>query len=189
MAIIGYMRVSTTHQKFDSQEKSLNDFGVETIFKEYESGKKTNRNELNRAIKLLQPGDTFVIFKLDRLARGTKQLLTLLEHFEREKIHFVSIQNHIDTSTPMGKFFFTVMGAFAEMEAELIRERVLAGLAVAKEKGTSLGRPSKVKDAEKAIELYLNSNLTVAEITKRVRISVPTLYNYLKIFNIQKKQK
>lgn len=134
MAVIGYMRVSTHLQKFDSQQQALDDYGVDMIFKEYESGRKSFRNELNKALDILEPGDTFVIFKLDRLARGTKQLLVLLERFNELNINFVSIENNIDTSTPMGRFFFTIMGAFAEMEAELIRERVLAGLNAAKQK-------------------------------------------------------
>ena len=111
MAKIGYMRVSTCHQKFDSQEKALKEFGVDHLFKEYGSGRNTDRSELNKALACLAPGDTFVIFKLDRLSRTTRQLLFLIEEFEKRNIQFVSLQNHIDTSTPMGKFFFTIMGA------------------------------------------------------------------------------
>lgn len=187
MAVIGYMRVSTAQQKFDSQEKALRAYGVDRLYKEHESGKKTDRNQLNRAIKSLNPGDTFVIFKLDRLARTTKQLLALLERFEQDNIHFVSIQNHIDTSTPMGKFFFTVMGAFSEMEAELIRERVIAGLEAAKENGKILGRPPIKQAADNAIELYLNTDLTVYEIAKESGVSVTTIYNYLNRYGIKKK--
>ncbi|MDY3705117.1 recombinase family protein [Vagococcus lutrae] len=187
MAIIGYMRVSTTHQKFDSQQTALEQYGVDRIYKEYESGTKKNRSELNKALASLEPGDTFVIFKLDRLARTTKQLLHLLEDFEKREIHFVSIQNHIDTSTPMGKFFFTVMGAFAEMEAALIRERVVAGLEAARENGKVLGRPTREVAANKAVELYTTTDMTVAEIAKQCDISVPTLYNYLNEYKIPKK--
>lgn len=187
MAVIGYMRVSTTHQKFDSQQTALEQYGVDRIYKEYESGTKKNRSELNKALASLKPGDTFVIFKLDRLARTTKQLLHLLEDFEKREIHFVSLQNHIDTSTPMGKFFFTVMGAFAEMEATLIRERVIAGLEAARENGKILGRPTRETAANKAVELYTSTDMTVAEIAKQCEISVPTLYNYLKEYNIPKK--
>lgn len=187
MAIIGYMRVSTTHQKFDSQKMALEQYGVDRIYKEFESGTKKNRSELNKALASLEPGDTFVIFKLDRLARTTKQLLHLLEDFEKREIHFVSIQNHIDTSTPMGKFFFTVMGAFAEMEAALIRERVVAGLEAARENGKVLGRPTREVAANKAVELYTTTDMTVAEIAKQCDISVPTLYNYLNEYKIPKK--
>lgn len=181
------MRVSTTHQKFDSQKMALEQYGVDRIYKEFESGTKKNRSELNKALASLEPGDTFVIFKLDRLARTTKQLLHLLEDFEKREIHFVSIQNHIDTSTPMGKFFFTVMGAFAEMEAALIRERVVAGLEAARENGKVLGRPTREVAANKAVELYTTTDMTVAEIAKQCDISVPTLYNYLNEYKIPKK--
>ncbi|MBO0471159.1 recombinase family protein [Enterococcus sp. DIV0242_7C1] len=180
MAVIGYMRVSTHLQKFDSQQQALDDYGVDMIFKEYESGRKSFRNELNKALDILEPGDTFVIFKLDRLARGTKQLLVLLERFNELNINFVSIENNIDTSTPMGRFFFTIMGAFAEMEAELIRERVLAGLNAAKQKGVVLGRPPLVDQVNEALELYHNTKLPAEQISKRCGISISTLYHHLR---------
>lgn len=180
MATIGYMRVSTQHQKFDSQQRALENYGVDVIFKEYESGTKKTRSELNNALASLKPGDTFVIFKLDRLSRGTKQLLNLLEEFQLKNINFVSIQNNIDTSTAMGRFFFTVMGAFAEMEAELIRERVIAGLIAAKENGQQLGRPPRTKEVAKALDLYANSKLSVPEIAKKCDLSVPTVYNHIR---------
>lgn len=105
MAIIGYMRVSTVHQKFDSQERALREYGVDVLYKERESGRKENRPILDDLLQKLNAGDTLVIFKLDRLARSTKQLLFLLDDFEKKNINFVSIQNNIDTSTPIGKFF------------------------------------------------------------------------------------
>ena len=103
-----------------------------------------------------------------------------MEFFNEAEINFVSIQNNIDTSTSMGKFFFTIMSAFAEMEAELIRERVLSGLEAAKEKGITLGRP---------IEKYMNTDLSITEIAKLNQISRPTVYNYLKRENIPKRSK
>lgn len=184
MAVIGYMRVSTHYQKFDSQQKALENYGVDIIYKERESGRKTVRSELNKALKKLKSGDTFVIFKLDRLARGTKQLLNLLEEFDKRNIHFVSIQNNIDTSTAMGRFFFTIMGAFAEMEAELIRERVLAGLEAAKKNGKQLGRPPRTREVEKAMYLYQNSTLSVPEIAKRCDLAIPTVYHHIKKRNL-----
>ncbi|MFD1899436.1 recombinase family protein [Enterococcus termitis] len=185
MTVIGYMRVSTHHQKFDSQERALKKYGVDHIFKEYESGRKTSRSELDKALSLLKEGDTLVIFKLDRLSRGTKQLLTLLEEFNQKGIHFVSIQNNIDTSTAMGKFFFTVMSAFAEMEAELIRERVMAGLEVAKENGKRLGRPPKTQERELAIKMYQSHSFSVSEIAEKTRLSLPSVY---KIIHTQKEE-
>lgn len=189
MAVIGYMRVSTQHQKFDSQQSALEKYGVDKMFQEYESGRKRERSELNKALKILQPGDTFVIFKLDRLARGTKQLLTLMEMFEEKKINFVSIENNIDTSTPMGKLMFTIMSAFAEMEADLIRERVLAGLDAAKLNGKQLGRPPRTKELEKALHLYHTSDLSVAKIAKICNVSNATIYNHLKKEGISRNKK
>lgn len=185
---IGYMRVSTAHQKFDSQEKALKTYGVDIIYKEYESGLKTERSQLNKALASLKPGDTFVIFKLDRLARSTKQLLIIMEEFKKNKINFISIQNQIDTSTPMGRFFFTVMGAFAEMEAELIRERVIAGLDAAREKGTPLGRPTREKDVKKALILYQQTSLSMKHIAHTCGVSPSTIYNYARRENISRKK-
>lgn len=187
MATIGYMRVSTHQQKFDSQQKALEKYGVDQLFKEYESGRKSTRPQLNAALATLKPGDTFVIFKLDRLARGTQQLLRLLENFEQNNIKFVSIQNNIDTSTPMGRFFFTVMSAFAEMEAELIRERVLAGLEAARDNGKSLGRPTKTAEVQNAVAMYQESSLPVSEIARICDISVPSIYYHLNKQKIPRK--
>lgn len=188
MAVIGYMRVSTHYQKFDSQQQALEEYGVDIIFKEYESGRKSRRSELNKALELLQPGDTLVIFKLDRLARNTKQLLALSEIFQERNIHFVSIENNIDTSTPMGRFFFTIMGAFAEMEAELIRERILAGLTAARKKGVTLGRPPLVKQVNEALEMYHNTTLTTNEISKQCGIAESTIYYHLKKDGVYRKK-
>lgn len=189
MATIGYMRVSTQYQKFDSQEQALQEYGVDMIFKEHESGRKNCRTELKKAMAILQPGDTFVIFKLDRLARNTKQLLVLLERFNEQNINFVSIENNIDTSTPMGRFFFTIMGAFAEMEAELIRERIMAGLTAAKKKGVTLGRPPLVNQVNEAIDMYHNTDLTTDEISKHCGIAASTIYYHLKKDGVYRKKR
>lgn len=189
MTTIGYMRVSTHQQKFDSQQKALEEYGVDQLFSEYESGRKATRTELDNALNSLKPGDTFVIFKLDRLARGTQQLLHLLEDFQKRDINFVSIQNNIDTSTAMGRFFFTVMSAFAEMEAELIRERVMAGLDAARENGKILGRPIREKEVQHALKLYQETQLTVAEISHISNVSVPTIYYHLNKQQVPRKTK
>lgn len=186
MAIIGYMRVSTHQQKFDSQLQALKHYGVDKIYKERESGRNPARSILAKVLEKLKSGDTLVIFKLDRLARGTRQLLALLEEFDRRNINFVSIQNNIDTSTPMGRFFFTIMSAFSEMEAELIRERVLAGLDAARENGKQLGRPPRTDEVNHALDLYVNSDLSVSEIAERCNISVPTVYNHIRKRNLSR---
>lgn len=188
MNIIGYARVSTIHQQLDSQLNALEKYGCTQIYAEFDSGRNTERKELARALNALEPGDTFVIFKLDRLSRGTKHLLGLMEEFSERNINFISIQNNIDTSTSMGKFFFTIMSAFAEMEAELIRERVLSGLDAAKANGKTLGRPIENKHIDKVIDDYLNTSLSVVEIAQKYNLSRPTIYKYLERKKIPKRQ-
>ena len=107
-----------------------------------------------------------------------------MEDFNDRGINFISIQNSIDTSTSMGKFFFTIMSAFAEMEAELIRERVISGLEAAKANGKTLGRPTENKFIDEVINEYLNTNHSVVYIAKKYKISRPTVYKYLERRNI-----
>lgn len=189
MKTIGYARVSTAHQQLDAQLNALEKFGCDYIYQETDSGRKSRRPKLDVAIQSLVPGDTFIIYKLDRLSRGTKHLLSLMDYFNTNDIHFISIENNIDTSTSMGKFFFTIMSAFAEMEADLIRDRVLSGLQAAKDKGVTLGRPPLNKNLEQVIQQYTETDLTVSEIAKLNNISRPTVYRYLNNHNIPKRTK
>lgn len=184
MSVYGYARVSTHDQNLDSQLLALRQYGCSKIYTEVQSGRTKHRNELDNLLKQLTAGDTLVIFKLDRLSRGTKHLLDLMDYFEQKEINFVSIQNHIDTSTSMGRFFFTIMGAFAEMEAELIRERVFAGLKAAKENGKQLGRPPVNKNKDLVINLYQNTDFTITHIAKETEVSRNTVYRYLNAENI-----
>lgn len=189
MKTVAYARVSTHHQQFDAQLNALNKYGYDQLYMEQESGRKTNRHQLELALKTLNPGDTFVIFKLDRLSRGTKHLLQLMEYFDEQNIEFVSIQNNINTKTPMGRFFFTVMSAFAEMEAELISERVISGLNAARNNGKQLGRPPINKNIELVLDLYVNTNMSIAKISRTAQISRSTVYRYLEKNNIPLKTK
>lgn len=188
MKTIGYMRISTTHQKFDSQLLALTNYGTDKIFKETMSGRDGIRPELNKAILCLKPGDTLVVFKLDRLARSTQHLLKLMDFFKENDINFISIDNNIDTSTPMGKFFFTVMSAFSEMEADLIRERIFSGLDAAKKNGTILGRPELTKQVNYALELYQYSDWPVSKIANYCKLSKGTIYNHIKKEKISKRK-
>lgn len=184
MKTVAYARVSTQHQQLDAQISALKKYGYDYIYTEQESGRKTKRTQLDCALASLEAGDTFVIFKLDRLSRGTKHLLSLMEFFAERQINFVSIQNNIDTGTPMGKFFFTIMSASAEMEADLIRDRVISGLEAAKEKGVVLGRPPKNKNVENVIRQFNETNLSISKIAELNQVSRPTVYRYLKAYDI-----
>ncbi len=146
--LIGYVRVSTNDQNTDLQRNALICAGCEQIFEDKLSGTRTDRPGLKRALKHLQKGDTLVVWKLDRLGRSMKHLISLVGELRERGINFRSLTDSIDTSSPMGRFFFHVMGALAEMERELIIERTMAGLAVARDKGRIGGRPPKLTEDE-----------------------------------------
>ena len=138
--LIGYVRVSTNDQNTDLQRNALVCAGCEQIFEDKLSGTKTDRPGLKRALKRLQKGDTLVVWKLDRLGRSMRNLVLLVDELRQRGIHFKSLTDSIDTSSPMGRFIFHIMSALAEMERELIVERTRAGLAAAREKGRIGGR-------------------------------------------------
>ena len=108
------------------------------------SGKTSDRPGLKKVLRTLSEGDTLVVWKLDRLGRSMRHLVTLIEELRGRGINFRSLTDSIDTSTPMGRFFFHVMGALAEMERELIVERTRAGLAAARQQGRIGGRRPKL---------------------------------------------
>ncbi|EOE5513054.1 recombinase family protein [Enterobacter asburiae] len=141
--LIGYVRVSTNDQNTALQRTALECAGCELIFEDKISGKTSERPGLKRGLKTLRKGDTLVVWKLDRLGRSMRHLVLLVEELRDRDINFCSLTDSIDTSTPMGRFFFHVMGALAEMERELIVERTRAGLAAARAQGRVGGRRPK----------------------------------------------
>ncbi|GJL33263.1 DNA-invertase [Enterobacter hormaechei] len=141
--LIGYVRVSTNDQNTALQRNALKSAGCELIFEDRISGKTSDRPGLKKVLKTLSEGDTLVVWKLDRLGRSMRHLVVLVEDLRTRGINFRSLTDSIDTSTPMGRFFFHVMGALAEMERELIVERTRAGLAAARAEGRIGGRRPK----------------------------------------------
>lgn len=143
---IGYVRVSTNDQNTALQRDALERSGCKLIFEDKISGKTSDRPGLKKLLKNLSPGDTLVVWKLDRLGRSMRHLVVLVEELRQRSVNFQSLTDSIDTSTPMGRFFFHVMGALAEMERELIVERTRAGLKTAREQGRIGGRRQKLSD-------------------------------------------
>ncbi len=134
------------------QRNPLREGGCTKIYEDQLSGLRSDRPGLQQALEQLREGDTFVVWKLDRLGRSVKGLIDFVTQLEIRKIHFKSLTDHIDTSTPMGRFFFHVMASLAQMERELIVERTRAGLMAAKQRGRVGGRkrqmtPSKIESA------------------------------------------
>lgn len=137
--LIGYARVSTTDQNTELQKKALIRAECELIFEDTASGKNAQRPGLKKAIRRLRRGDTLMVWKLDRLGRSVRDLIDLVSALQAKGIHFRSLTDSIDTSTPAGRFFFHVMSALAEMERELIVERTRAGLDAARCRVASAG--------------------------------------------------
>ena len=142
---IGYARVSTSGQHLDTQIGKLTAFECKKIYEEKQSGKDSNhRPVLQDALKFAREGDTFVITRLDRLARSLLDLIKITESFEKQGISFVVLDQKIDTTTPTGRFMFHVLSAIGEFERDLINERTKEGIANTKERGVQFGRKSKL---------------------------------------------
>ncbi|WP_454823132.1 recombinase family protein [Klebsiella pneumoniae] len=177
--LIGYARVSTGDQNLDLQKNALVRAECEQIFEDTASGKNARRPGLRRAIRRLKPGDSLVVWKLDRLGRSVRDLITLVSEPQDRGIHFRSLTDSIDTSTPAGRFFFHVMSALAEMERELIVERTRAGLAAAREQGRVGGR-RRVMTTEvvERCRRMLENGATRQQVADVIGVGVKTIYKY-----------
>ncbi|CDG20621.1 DNA-invertase hin [Xenorhabdus poinarii G6] len=182
MAKIGYIRVSTHDQNCDLQRNALVNANCEQIFEDKMSGKTAVRPGLKRALRHLKAGDTLVVWKLDRLGRSVKNLITLISELHERGAHFRSLTDSIDTSTAMGRFFFHVMSALAEMERELIVERTNAGLAAARQQGRIGGRPVVFteENRQQAVRL-LNKGHSRKQLSIIYNVSLSTIYKYLPV--------
>lgn len=178
----GYARVSKNEQSLDIQVHKLIQAGCKEIYQEKVSGVKDERIQLNLLLSKLRKGDTICVVRLDRLGRRMSKMIELINGFKEKGIEFVSLENHIDTTTPMGMLLFSMCAAFAEMERELITERVKAGLYAAHSKGRKGGRP-KALTAEKLKKLKpltKAKDFSVAEICNMVEISRSVYYRAIK---------
>ena len=178
---IGYARVSTRDQNPDLQLDALSTAGCERIFTEKASGAQRDRPELQAALDYMREGDTLVVWRLDRLARSLKQLITTVEDLEQRSIGFRSLTEAVDTTTNGGRLVFHIFAALAEFERGIIRERTMAGLEAAKARGRTGGRPPAMNEADiTAARAMLRANgIPVAEVAERLRVSPSTLYRHL----------
>jgi DNA invertase Pin-like site-specific DNA recombinase len=178
---IGYARISTPDQKMDYQVDLLNKHGCEKIIEDEMTGSLITRPGLNILREVIRAGDTVVIWKLDRLGRTLKHLIELAAEFKAKDVQLISITEAIDTTTPMGQYTFHMFAAMAEFERNLISERSKAGMALAKARGKSGGRPFKLdKDKVKmAFDMYESQKFSVDQIASAVGVSRNTVYRYL----------
>lgn len=190
MAKVGYARVSTKEQNLDLQIEFLQEAGCEKIFSEKKSGMR-ERPELEAALEYLRPGDTFVVYKFDRIGRSLKDLLTKVSSLHKQGIKILSIKDNIDTSSTSGKLMMHIFASLAEFERDLIVERTAAGRKAALAKGKKFGRPKLKKHtkAKATVSLYKNG-LTIDQIQEQLGIkSKSTVYRFLRIEGIEPSRK
>lgn len=179
---IGYARISTIDQNLNLQLDALEQEGCTKIFQDTISGSRSDRPGFEDFLSYVRPGDTLVVWKLDRLGRTMKFLVNLINEFEKKDIQFKSITEGIDTNTTIGKFTFNIFGSLAQFERDMIRERSLAGQKAARSRGERTGRPKKLEIRKRkfAKELYESNKYPIQTICKMLEITKPTLYRYIR---------
>ncbi len=184
--IIGYARISTTSQNLDLQLDALKKAGCEKIYHDQISGSVINRPALDSLLQEIRKDDVLVIWKLDRLGRSFRDLISLVNDLLERGVGLKSLNDPIDTTTAQGRLIFNIFGSLAEFERELIRERTLAGLEAARARGKKGGRPKGLSKsaqgkAHTAELLYKEGKLSVSEICSQLDLSKATFYKYLKL--------
>jgi len=183
--LIGYARVSTTEQDLGLQLAALRSAGCSDphIFCDTASGAQTARPGLEACVHALVPGDTLVVWRLDRLGRSMTHLVTLIQALLQRHVSFRSLSDGaIDTTTASGELVFHIFSALAQFERRLIQERTQAGLSAARARGRRGGRPKSLaaEKRKRAVQLYQAKQLPVKEICDLMGISKPTLYAYVR---------
>lgn len=182
MAVIGYARVSSVGQKLDVQLDKLRAAGCERVYQEKRSGATASkRPELTQALDYVRDGDTFVVTKLDRLARSVADLAAIANQLDRKGVFLRILDQQIDTSTSEGRLMFHMLGAFAEFERDIRAERQADGIAKAKENGVKFGRSVKLTDSQKneIRQRVADSNISKTELAREYGIGRATLYRIL----------
>lgn len=183
--MVGYARVSTNGQELKLQLDDLLKAGVakKDIFTDKASGSKSSRPGLDACLQQLKPGDTLLVWRLDRLGRSLRHLIDLVEDLRQREVGFKSVcDGAIDTTTASGDLIFNIFSSLAQFERRLIQERTKAGLTAARARGRNGGRPSIPLDHPSVVaakKMHADKTMPVGDICKMLRISRPTLYRYV----------
>lgn len=181
--IIGYVRVSTDGQDEALQVDALRKYAEDTgkslvLYVDKVSSRKT-RPQLNEALKAMTAGDTFAVYKLDRLARSTKELYTHTDAMQEQGVSFVSLSDNLDTTTSTGKAMFGMLAVFAEFERDIISERTRAGLDAARRRGRTGGRPAIDDKTKRQVIALYEAGESASDIAKEYGIGRSTIYKIL----------
>ena len=181
MMLIGYARVSTNEQDTTAQVAALKAAGCERIFREKASGGRWDRPELHKLLEQLRKGDVLVVWKLDRLSRSLRDVLTSMERVQEAKAGFRSLTEAIDTTTPAGRMMMQMIGSFAEFERAMLRERTKAGLESARKQGRIGGRPPKLLPQQQAeiVRLVSKGKKTAADAARLFNVHPATISRLL----------
>ena len=183
--LIGYARVSTTDQDLSLQLEALRQAGCRDawIFRDTISGARTARPGLEACLRALEPGDTLVVWRLDRLGRSMTHLVSVIEELLSRQVGFRALcDGAIDTTSASGELIFPIFSALAQFERRLIQERPRAGLAAARARGKTGGRQPRQAGEPRvgmAYTMYVDQRLSVADICQTLRISQATFYRYV----------
>lgn len=181
--LVFYIRCSTEEQNEARQIAMAEEHKAEKIFIDKKSGKDTNRQELKSMLSWVREGDTVMCESISRIARNTKDLLSIAEILREKGVHFVSLKENIDTTTPAGQFMLTVFAAMAELERETILQRQREGIAIAKARGTYKGRKPMQIDEDKFKRMckeWRNGERTAVSIQRQFNITGQTFYRWIK---------
>lgn len=187
--IIGYVRVSTDRQEelmqVNALERYAADKGRRLVLYIDKVSSRRDRPQLNEAMKAMTSGDMFAVYKLDRLARSTKELYDLTDKMENKNVSFISITDNLDTTTSTGRAMFGMLAVFAEFERDIIGERTRAGLEAARRRGRTGGRPAIDSKTKRQVFALFKAGESANDIAKEYTIGRSTVY---KIVNEMKEK-
>lgn len=178
--LIGYARVSSTDQKLEVQLDQLSKLGVDRVYQEKASGADADRVELAAMLDYVRQGDTVVACKLDRIARSTAHLLSIVEKLKVKGVTLKVLNIDLDTATPTGKLMLTMLGAIATFEREMMLERQADGIAKAKAKGVYTGRKPTARAKSAEVVALLDQGKTKEAVASALKIGVASVYRIAK---------
>ena len=180
---VGYVRCSTAEQNEARQMKMMEEQNAEKIFIDKASGKNTERENFKAMMAFIREGDTIIVESISRIARNTRDLLTIVGTLTEKGVEFISLKENIDTTTPQGRFMLTVFGALAELERESILERQREGIEIAKAEGKYNGRKPVAVDEEKfraVCARWRAGEITATAAMQKVGLKPNTFYRWVK---------